>query len=49
VVFDRVKWKRTRQIVRTNILAVVQLTAALVPGMVDAAAAECSTSDRARA
>jgi uncharacterized protein len=33
--FDRSDWKRTRQVLRTNILAVAQLTSALVPGMVE--------------
>ena len=32
--FDRAQWPRTRQILRTNVLAVAQLTSALVPGMV---------------
>ncbi|HEX2713144.1 MAG TPA: SDR family oxidoreductase [Candidatus Acidoferrales bacterium] len=32
--FDRADWARTRQILRTNILAVTQLSWALVPGMV---------------
>jgi short-subunit dehydrogenase len=32
--FDRSDWTRTRQILRTNIFAVAQLAAALVPGMV---------------
>jgi short-subunit dehydrogenase len=35
VLFDRAKWARTRQILRTNIFAVAQLTSALVPGMVE--------------
>ena len=34
VLFDHSKWTRTRQVLRTNILAVAQLTSALVPGMV---------------
>jgi len=34
VLFDRSDWTRTRQVLRTNILAVAQLTSALVPGMV---------------
>ena len=34
VLFDRSEWTRTRQVLRTNILAVTQLTSALVPGMV---------------
>lgn len=33
--FDRADWARTRQILRTNISAVAQLTSALVPGMVE--------------
>jgi short-subunit dehydrogenase len=32
--FDRSEWARTRQVLRTNIFAVAQLTSALVPGMV---------------
>lgn len=32
--FDQAGWDRTRQMLQTNILAVVQLTAALVPSMV---------------
>jgi uncharacterized protein len=32
--FDRADWVRTRQILQTNILAVAQLTSALLPGMV---------------
>lgn len=32
--FDRSAWTRTRQLLHTNILAVAQLTSALVPGMV---------------
>jgi short-subunit dehydrogenase len=35
VLFDRAEWIRTRQILRTNIFAVAQLTAALTPGMVE--------------
>jgi uncharacterized protein len=35
VLFDRSEWPRTRQVLRTNILAVAQLTSALVPGMVE--------------
>ena len=35
VLFDRAEWTRTRQILRTNIFAVAQLTSALVPGMVE--------------
>jgi uncharacterized protein len=35
VLFDRSDWARTRQVLRTNILAVAQLTAALVSGMVE--------------
>ncbi|MBO0754223.1 MAG: SDR family oxidoreductase [Bradyrhizobiaceae bacterium] len=34
VLFDRSDWKRTRQVLQTNVLAVVQLTSALVPSMV---------------
>lgn len=34
VLFDRADWARTRQILRTNILALAQLSWALVPGMV---------------
>ena len=34
VLFDRSDWKRTRQVLRTNVAAVAQLTAAL-PGMVE--------------
>ena len=34
VLFDRSDWTRTRQVLRTNILAMAQLTSALVPGMV---------------
>ncbi len=32
--FDRTDWARTRQVLRTNVVAVAQLTAALVPAMV---------------
>jgi short-subunit dehydrogenase len=32
--FDRTDWARTRQVLHTNVLAVAQLTSALVPGMV---------------
>jgi short-subunit dehydrogenase len=32
--FDRSDWQRTRQVLRTNVLAVAQLTAALLPSMV---------------
>ncbi len=32
--FDRTDWSRTRQVLHTNVLAVTQLTAALVPSMV---------------
>ncbi len=35
VLFDRSNWKRTKQVLRTNVTAVVQLTAALLPGMVE--------------
>jgi uncharacterized protein len=35
VLFDRSDWTRTRQVLRTNVLAVAQLTSALVPGMVE--------------
>jgi uncharacterized protein len=34
VLFDRSDWKRTRQVLHTNVLAVAQLTSALVPSMV---------------
>jgi short-subunit dehydrogenase len=34
VLFDRSEWARTRQVLRTNIVAVAQLTSVLVPGMV---------------
>jgi short-subunit dehydrogenase len=34
VLFDRAEWTRTRQILRTNIFAMAQLTSALTPGMV---------------
>ena len=32
--FDRAEWRRTRQVLRTNVLAVAQLTQLLVPSMV---------------
>ncbi len=32
--FDQASWTRTRQVLRTNVVAVTQLTAALVPSMV---------------
>jgi short-subunit dehydrogenase len=32
--FDRTDWSRTRQVLRTNVFAVTQLTAAFVPSMV---------------
>ena len=32
--FDRTEWSRTRQVLRTNVVAIAQLSAALVPGMV---------------
>jgi uncharacterized protein len=35
VLFDRSDWTRTRRVLRTNVLAVAQLTSALVPGMVE--------------
>jgi uncharacterized protein len=35
VLFDRSDWKRTRQVLRTNVTAVAQLTAALLPDMVE--------------
>ena len=35
VLFDRSEWARTRQVLRTNVFAVAQLTSALVPGMVE--------------
>ena len=35
VLFDRSEWARTRQLLRTNIFALAQLTSALVPGMVE--------------
>ncbi len=35
VLFDRLDWARTRQVLRTNISAVAQLTSALVPDMVE--------------
>lgn len=34
MLFDRADWQRTRQVLATNVLAVAQLTAALVPPMV---------------
>jgi short-subunit dehydrogenase len=34
VLFDRAEWTRTRQILRTNIFAMAQLTSALTPAMV---------------
>jgi len=34
VLFDRSDWKRTRQVLHTNILALAQLTSALLPPMV---------------
>lgn len=34
VLFDRAEWSRTRQVLRTNVIAVAQLSAALVPSMV---------------
>ncbi len=33
--FDRTDWGRTRQVLHTNVVAVAQLSAALVPAMVD--------------
>ena len=33
--FDRTGWERDRAVLRTNVFAVVQLTAALVPAMVE--------------
>lgn len=48
VLFDRSDWTPTRQVLRTNTMAVAQLTSALVPRMWSAAAVECSTSDQAR-
>ena len=33
--YDRADWRRTRQLLHTNVLAVAQLTAALVPSMVE--------------
>jgi short-subunit dehydrogenase len=33
--FDQAEWSRTRQVLHTNVLAVAQLTAALVPSMVE--------------
>lgn len=35
VLFDHSDWKRTRQVLRTNVTAVAQLTGALLPGMVE--------------
>jgi uncharacterized protein len=35
VLFDRSDWTRTRQVLRTNISAVAQLSSALVPGMAE--------------
>jgi hypothetical protein len=35
VLFDRSEWARTRQLLRTNMFAVAQLTSALVPAMVE--------------
>jgi hypothetical protein len=35
VLFDRSEWARTRQVLRTNIFAIAQLTSALAPGMVE--------------
>lgn len=32
--FDRTQWSRTRQVLRTNVIAIAQLTDALLPGMV---------------
>jgi hypothetical protein len=32
--FDRADWSRTRQVLRTNVVAVAQLSSAFVPGMV---------------
>lgn len=32
--FDRTDWGRTRQLLRTNVFAIAQLTAALLPSMV---------------
>lgn len=34
VLFDRAQWRRTRQVLRTNVFAVAQLTQLLVPSMV---------------
>lgn len=34
VLFDRAEWSRTRQVLRTNVIAMAQLSSALVPGMV---------------
>ena len=33
--YDRAEWRRTRQVLATNVVAVARLTAALVPGMVE--------------
>jgi short-subunit dehydrogenase len=35
VLFDHADWKRTRRVLRANVTAVAQLTAALLPGMVE--------------
>lgn len=35
VLFDRSQWARTRQLLRTNIFALAQLTSALLPAMVE--------------
>lgn len=35
VLFDSSDWRRTRQVLRTNVMAVAQLTSALVRGMVE--------------
>ena len=35
VLADRADWARARNVLRTNVLAVAQLTTALVPAMVD--------------
>jgi 2-hydroxycyclohexanecarboxyl-CoA dehydrogenase len=32
--FDRTEWGRTRQVLRTNVIAIAQLSEALVPSMV---------------
>ncbi len=42
--FDRTDWARTRQVLRTNVVAVAQLTAAQVPAMVARGRGGCSTS-----